>query len=158
MTESFEKDYYGMLSLPAFLVTDHERLYTLSFWAKVRVRVIGEQCGAGAARVALISGVQVWCRVLGRGNVDRSPLPLPTRCSQLVSARRSLLSADHLLLTPHPSPGDGQHRRRRQATASRDLSGAGLQLEHSWECRTQHSALSFSALGTPHRQPTACDH
>ena len=23
-----------MLSLPAFLVTDHERLYTLAFWAK----------------------------------------------------------------------------------------------------------------------------
>eukprot|EP00322_Chrysochromulina_rotalis_P026947 CAMPEP_0115855900 /NCGR_PEP_ID=MMETSP0287-20121206/14778_1 /TAXON_ID=412157 /ORGANISM="Chrysochromulina rotalis, Strain UIO044" /LENGTH=1202 /DNA_ID=CAMNT_0003310063 /DNA_START=9 /DNA_END=3617 /DNA_ORIENTATION=+ len=34
VTEVFEKDYYGMLSLPAFLVTDHERMYTLTFWAK----------------------------------------------------------------------------------------------------------------------------
>tara|TARA_B110001452_G_scaffold139621_1_gene116042 strand:+ start:255 stop:3833 length:3579 start_codon:yes stop_codon:yes gene_type:complete len=32
--EAFEEDFYGMLSLPPFLVTDHERLYTLSFWAK----------------------------------------------------------------------------------------------------------------------------
>ena len=34
VTKTFEKDYYGMLSLPAFLVTDHERLYSLAFWAK----------------------------------------------------------------------------------------------------------------------------
>jgi hypothetical protein len=34
VTEVFDEEYYGMLSLPAFLVTDHERMYTLSFWAK----------------------------------------------------------------------------------------------------------------------------
>ena len=37
VSKVFEKDYYGMLSLPAFLVTDHERMYTLAFWAKVPV-------------------------------------------------------------------------------------------------------------------------
>ena len=31
---SFEEDFYGFLTLPAFLVTDHERVYRLSFWAK----------------------------------------------------------------------------------------------------------------------------
>ena len=30
----FEQDWYAMLSLPAFLVTDHLRTYTLTFWAK----------------------------------------------------------------------------------------------------------------------------
>ena len=34
IAEVFEKDYYAMLSLPAFLVTDHERLYQFAFWAK----------------------------------------------------------------------------------------------------------------------------
>lgn len=34
VTDVYEEDYYGMLSLPAFLVTDHERMYTLTFWAK----------------------------------------------------------------------------------------------------------------------------
>lgn len=33
--KTYEKNFYAMLSLPAFLVTDHERLYTLAFWAKV---------------------------------------------------------------------------------------------------------------------------
>jgi len=34
VTKTYEQDYHGMLSLPAFLVTDHERLYTTCFWAK----------------------------------------------------------------------------------------------------------------------------
>eukprot|EP00966_Prymnesium_polylepis_P047464 1098823-Prymnesium_polylepis.1 len=32
--KTFEEDYFGMLSLPAFLVTDHERVYAFTFWAK----------------------------------------------------------------------------------------------------------------------------
>lgn len=35
VTEVFTKNWHGLLSLPAFLVTDHERMYTLTFWAKV---------------------------------------------------------------------------------------------------------------------------
>ena len=46
VTKPFEKDYYGMLSLPAFLVTDHERLYTFSFWAKA----MGGEAGAAKPR------------------------------------------------------------------------------------------------------------
>ena len=34
VTKTFEEDYFGMLSLPAFLVTDHERVYAFTFWAK----------------------------------------------------------------------------------------------------------------------------
>lgn len=44
VSKTFEKEYYGMLSLPAFLVTDHERMYTLSFWAK------STSSAAGAAK------------------------------------------------------------------------------------------------------------
>jgi hypothetical protein len=34
VTKTFEKNWYAMMSLPAFLVTDHERAYTMTFWAK----------------------------------------------------------------------------------------------------------------------------
>ena len=34
VTALYEKDYHGMISLPAFLVTDHERMYRFTFWAK----------------------------------------------------------------------------------------------------------------------------
>jgi len=34
VTEVFAKNWHALLSLPAFLVTDHERMYTLTFWAK----------------------------------------------------------------------------------------------------------------------------
>ena len=34
VTKTFEEYYFGMLSLPAFLVTDHERVYAFTFWAK----------------------------------------------------------------------------------------------------------------------------
>ena len=34
VTEAFAKNWHGLISLPAFLVTDHERVYSLSFWAK----------------------------------------------------------------------------------------------------------------------------
>ena len=34
VTATFEQDFYAFLSLPAFLVTDHERVYKFSFWAK----------------------------------------------------------------------------------------------------------------------------
>ena len=34
VTETFEQDFYAFMGLPAFLVTDHERVYRLSFWAK----------------------------------------------------------------------------------------------------------------------------
>jgi len=34
VTKLFAKNWHGLLSLPAFLVTDHERAYTLTFWAK----------------------------------------------------------------------------------------------------------------------------
>jgi endo-1,4-beta-xylanase len=37
VSKVYEKDYHCMLSLPAFLVTDHERMYTLAFWAKVPI-------------------------------------------------------------------------------------------------------------------------
>ena len=53
MTESFEKDYYGMLSLPAFLVTDHERLYTLSFWAKATSSEAGAATSGAPPRKSL---------------------------------------------------------------------------------------------------------
>ena len=34
VTELFQNNWHALLSLPAFLVTDHERMYTLTFWAK----------------------------------------------------------------------------------------------------------------------------
>ena len=34
VTEKAEINWHLLLSLPAFLVTDHERMYTLTFWAK----------------------------------------------------------------------------------------------------------------------------
>ena len=34
VSEAFAVNWHAMLSLPAFLVTDHERMYTLTFWAK----------------------------------------------------------------------------------------------------------------------------
>ena len=34
VTQTFEQDFYAFMGLPAFLVTDHERVYRLSFWAK----------------------------------------------------------------------------------------------------------------------------
>jgi hypothetical protein len=36
VSQLFEKNWHGLLSLPAFLVTDHERMYTLSFWSKAQ--------------------------------------------------------------------------------------------------------------------------
>ena len=33
-TPTAEQDFYAFMGLPAFLVTDHERVYRLSFWAK----------------------------------------------------------------------------------------------------------------------------
>ena len=32
---TLRQDFYAFMGLPAFLVTDHERVYRLSFWAKV---------------------------------------------------------------------------------------------------------------------------
>jgi hypothetical protein len=34
VSEAAEINWHLLLSLPAFLVTDHERMYTLTFWAK----------------------------------------------------------------------------------------------------------------------------
>lgn len=34
VAQTFDKDWYAMLTLPPFLVTDHQRVYSLTFWAK----------------------------------------------------------------------------------------------------------------------------
>ena len=79
IAEVFEKDYYAMLSLPAFLVTDHERLYQFAFWAKAT----GGPAGAAKPRphvtfqdedndYAWISGEHV----KGLRSKRRRPLPM----------------------------------------------------------------------------------
>ena len=61
VSEAFTKNWHGLLSLPAFLVTDHERVYSLSFWAKAsanphpRPQVTFSTTRARSSRTSLIA-------------------------------------------------------------------------------------------------------